>query len=87
MSFDVNNPPPGRGYKVSLDKDETVEERWPRLIKDGLLFIAALALAGVVIGICIAVVLNASAMPEDRRWAMAVVSAAIGAILGYLLKR
>ena len=87
MNVDLNNPPPGQTYKLGLEKDESDGDRKVRLFKELALFICGLAATGIVFGLCLVVVTNPGASVDDRKWSMAVLSAAVGAILGYLLKR
>jgi len=87
LNVDLNNPPPGQTYKLGLEKDETDGDRKVRLFKELALFISGLAATAIVFSLCLAVVMNSNTSVDDRKWSMAVLSAAVGAILGYLLKR
>jgi hypothetical protein len=43
-SIDLNSPPPGHEFSVSVERLETDGERYVRLFKDVVLFVMALVL-------------------------------------------
>ncbi len=58
-----------------------------RLIKDVCLFVAAMALVGVVVYICVTTLQSATATPEEKKWAMSSIGAATGGVVGYLVRK
>ncbi|MDD5323496.1 MAG: hypothetical protein PHD43_23405 [Methylococcales bacterium] len=50
--IDLNSPPPGREFSVSVERVETDGERYVRLFKDVVLFVMALVFC---IADCVAV--------------------------------
>jgi len=40
-----------------------------------------------VVALCIAALLSASTSADEKKWAQSVVSAAIGALIGYLVRK
>ncbi|MFC0633488.1 hypothetical protein [Brevundimonas balnearis] len=87
MNIDLNNPPQGQTYNLALERIESDDDRRVRLFKEVALFCCGLVATMVVLGLALAVTVSEQASPDDRKWAMALPSAAFGAILGYLLKR
>jgi len=88
MSFiDLNRPPPNHTYSVSLERAETAGERNVRLFKDVALFAAALGFVILIVWICFDTLTTDHAPPEEKKWAMSVISAAAGSIIGYLIRR
>lgn len=86
-TIDLNSPPPKHNFRVSVDRAETPAEMAVRLMKDVCLFLAALALVGVVIYICITTLQGATATQEEKKWAMSTIGAAAGGVVGYLVRK
>jgi hypothetical protein len=85
--IDLNNPPPKHTFNVSVDREETDGERWVRLFKDVALFVVALGFVILIVWLCYAALVSASASAEEKKWAMSVLSAATGGIIGYLIRK
>jgi hypothetical protein len=84
-TIDLDKPPPNHEYKVSVEREETKAERAVRLGKDVALFVAALALVAVVASICISALANGSA--DEKRWAQSILTALMGGLVGYLIRK
>ena len=79
--------PPNHKYSVSVEREETVGERGVRLFKDMALFLAALGFVGLVVSLCYGTLSSTTASAEEKKWAMSVLSAATGGIVGYLVRK
>ena len=86
-NIDLNAPPPGHKFSVSVDKEETSAERGVRLFKEVGVFVTALVFVGMVAVLCYRTLNSATASPDEKKWAMSVLSAAAGGIIGYLVKK
>lgn len=85
-NIDLDNPPANYHFNFSLKKDETVAERNVRLIKDlGVFLLAAVFVAGIY-WLAYNTVTSATASPEEKKWAMSVLSAGAAGLVGYLVK-
>ncbi|NKC14978.1 MAG: hypothetical protein GKR94_23155 [Gammaproteobacteria bacterium] len=85
--IDLNSPPAGHNYSVSIDREETNNEMHVRLFKEIVIFIVAIAFVVIIAWICLSTLQDAHSTPEAKKWAMSILSAATGGILGYLLKK
>lgn len=85
-SIDLNHPPSGHDLSVTVERAETAGERKVRLFKDVALFVVALALVGAVLWLCI-FTLQSAASADEKRWAQSVLSAAVGGVIGYLVRK
>ena len=86
-TIDLNTPPPNHKFNVSVEREETNGERNVRLFKDVSLFLVALAFVSLVVWLCFSTLTSASASPDEKKWAMSVLSAATGGIIGYLVRK
>jgi hypothetical protein len=86
-TLDFSNPPPHHQYKVSIEREESTADRRVRLFKDVTLFLVAIGFAATIAFICVRTITSADAPAEEKKWAMSVLSAATGGIIGYLLRR
>ena len=86
-SIDLNSPPPNHKFTVSIDREETAGERRVRLFKDIALFVVAIGFVVVIGWLCFTTLLSASGTPEEKKWAMSILSAAAGGIVGYLVRK
>lgn len=84
--IDLNNPPPNHSYKLSVERAETEGERRLRLFKDTTLFVVALGLLVALAALCL-LTLTGTASADEKKWAMSILSALAGGLVGYLLKR
>jgi hypothetical protein len=86
-TIDLNTPPPNHKYTVSIEREETDGERKVRLFKDIALFVVALLFVLLVVWLCYSTLTSASASADEKKWAMSVLSAATGGIIGYLVRK
>ncbi|PKD42087.1 hypothetical protein CWO84_01400 [Methylomonas sp. Kb3] len=85
--IDLNNPPPNHTFSVSVDRQETGAERNVRLFKDLALFVVALGFVVLIVWLCYATLVATTTSAEEKKWAMSILSAATGGIIGYLLRK
>lgn len=85
--IDLNNPPPNHKFSVSVDREETAGERGVRLFKEVTIFSAALAFVAIMAWICLATLQSATASADEKKWAMSVLSAATGGLIGFLIRK
>jgi len=86
-SIDLNSPPPNHQYSVSVEREETVGERRVRLFKDVALFVVAIGFVILIVVLCYGTLSSPTAAAEEKKWAMSVLSAATGGIIGYLVRK
>jgi len=86
-NIDLNSPPPNHKYSVSVEREETDGERQVRLFKDVSLFMVAIAFVVLIAWLCYSTLISSVASPEEKKWAMSVLSAATGGIVGYLVRK
>ena len=86
-TIDLNAPPPNHKFNVSVEPEETDGERKVRLFKDVALFIVALVFVSLVVWLCFSTLTSSSATADEKKWAMSVLSAATGGIIGYLVRK
>ena len=85
--IDLNAPPPNHKFSVSIEREETDGDRQVRLFKDVALFIVAIAFVLLMAWLCYSTLTSPGASAEEKKWAMSVLSAAAGGIIGYLVRR
>jgi hypothetical protein len=85
--IDLNNPPPNHTYKVNIDRDETDGERRVRLFKDLALFVVALGFVLLVGWLCYSTLTSLTASADEKKWAMSIISATAGGLVGYLIRK
>ncbi len=86
-TIDLNTPPPNHKFSVSVEREETAGERHVRLFKDVALFLVAIAFVLLIAWLCYSTLASPSATAEEKKWAMSVLSAAAGGIIGYLVRK
>ncbi len=86
-TIDLNNPPPNHRYRVSVDREETRAERNVRLIRELGVFLFAAVFVGGIYWLAFNTVTNQSASPEEKKWAMSVLSAGAAGLVGYLVRK
>lgn len=86
-TIDLNSPPPNHKFSVSVDREETASERGVRLFKDVVLFLVAVGFVLLIVWLCTTTLTAASTSPEEKKWAMSILSAAAGGIIGYLVRK
>jgi hypothetical protein len=85
--IDLDNLPPNHRYKVNVDRDETAAERSVRLAKDMIVFLLAVFFVGAIYWLCFNTVTNPAASGEEKKWAMSILSAGAGGLIGYLVRK
>ena len=86
-TIDLNTPPPNHQYSVSVEREETAGERRVRLFKAVVLFMVAVGFVILVVGLCYSTLASPTAAADEKKWAMSVLSAATGGIVGYLVRK
>jgi hypothetical protein len=85
--IDLNTPPAGHKFSVSIGREETSTEQGVRLFKDVILFLLAVGFVVTVSWVCFTTLTSASATAEEKKWAMSFLTAAAGGMIGYLVKK
>lgn len=85
-AIDLNAPPQGHQYKVMIDRVETHGERCVRLGKDATLFAVAVAFVVTIGVMCVTTLFSTTTAQDEKKWAMSVLSATTGALVGYLVR-
>jgi hypothetical protein len=85
--IDLNNPPPNYRYKVSVDRNETPAERGVRLVKDLVVFLLAVLFVVAINWLCYNAITSPTASGEEKKWAMSILSASAGGLVGYLVRK
>lgn len=85
--IDLNNPPANYRYKVSVDRDETPAERGVRLVKDLVLFLLAVLFVVAINWLCYNAIISPASSAEEKKWAMSILSASAGGLVGYLVRK
>lgn len=86
-TIDLNTPPPHHTFSVSVEPEETGGERNVRLFKDVVLFLVAIGFVFLIGFLCYGTLSSSTASAEEKKWAMSVLSAATGGIIGYLVRK
>jgi hypothetical protein len=86
-TIDLDRPPPNHQFNVSIAREETAGERRVRLFKEVVLFLVAIGFVILVVWIYYSTLASSAASPEEKKWAMSVLSAATGGVIGYLVRR
>ena len=85
--LDLNHPPSNHTLSVTVEPEESKAERNVRLFKDVVLFLVAISFVALIVWLCYSTLVAASATPDEKKWAMSILSAATGGILGYLVRK
>ena len=87
--INLDTPPPGKRYEVTVAtvKDETKGELIVRLYKEVVLFTVTIILFGMVAYYCASIIGNEHSDTDSKKWAMSIISASIGGLVGYLVRR
>lgn len=86
--LDLNEPADGHKMDVKITPIESVGERRIRMIKDIVVFsLAVIACTAIVFYASYTAAFDVTASEGTKRWAMSIVSAAAGGLLGFLLKK
>jgi membrane associated rhomboid family serine protease len=86
-TVDFSNLPPEHRYSVNVTPAESDADRYVRLAKDFLLFLAAIAFVGLIVWICYSTLVSPVVSAEEKKWAMSVLSGAVGGVIGYLVRK
>ncbi len=86
-TINLNKPPPNHQYKVSIEREEAQIEQRVRLFKDLTLFIVAIGFVLLIAALCLNTLQDKSASVEAQKWAMSILSAATGGLIGYLVRK
>lgn len=69
----------------SMEADEDRNDRRVRRFLSITIYVAAIVFSAILASICVGIVLNAAASPDDRKWATAILTATMTALVGYLI--
>lgn len=86
-SIDLNSPPPGHEFSVSVERVETDGERYFACLSDVVLFVMALVFLSLIVWLCFHTLDSAESSPDAKRWAQSVLSTTAGGLIGYLIKK
>ena len=86
-SIDLNSPPPDHNYNIKVDPKETDSDRAVRLFKDVALFLVAIGFVVLLAILCYVTLTSSTTSPEEKKWAMSIISGAAGGIIGYLIRK
>lgn len=86
-TIDLNHPPPDHRYSVSVTPSESEADRKVRLFKDVMLFLVAIGFVCLMMWICYRTLVASDVAAEEKKWAMSVLSGAVGGIIGYLVRK
>ena len=85
--LDLSKPPPNHQVSVSVEREETRGERAVRLFKEVVIFLVAIGFVLLIVFLCYETLTSSTTTPDEKKWAMSVLSAAAGGIIGYLVKK
>ena len=86
-SIDLNSPPPDHNYNIKVDPKETDGDQAVRLFKDVALFLIAIGFVILLAVLCYSTLISSTTTPEEKKWAMSILSGAAGGIIGYLIRK
>jgi flagellar biogenesis protein FliO len=86
-TIDLNTPPPNHQFSVSVEREESPAEQGVRLFKDVMLFLVAIGFVALIIWLCFHTLQDKQSSADAQKWAMSVLSAATGGIIGYLVRK
>jgi len=86
-TIDLSTPPPNHRYSISVEREETAGERKVRLFKEVALFLVAVCFVVLIAWLCYRTLTSSTAAPDEKKWAMSVLSAATGGVIGYLVRK
>lgn len=86
--LDLSQPTPGHQYEVSITPTESDGDRRARITKDLVVFFLAVAVCSLILGYAFYVTaMDDDASEPTKRWAMSILTAGAGGLLGYLVKK
>lgn len=86
-TIDLSSPPPNHQFSVSVEKEESTAERNVRLFKDVVIFLVAIVFVCILFWLCYETLQDEKASADAKKWAMSVLSAAAGGMVGYLVRK
>jgi hypothetical protein len=84
---DFNNPPAHHKLTASVEREETPSERNVRLFKDVALFLVAIGFVVLIALLCYNTLISETSTADGKKWAMSVLSASTGGLIGYLVRK
>ncbi|MET3124529.1 putative membrane-bound spermidine synthase [Oxalobacteraceae bacterium GrIS 2.11] len=89
MTIDKLNvdKPDGHDLTVSIEPVENALDQKARIFKEITLFVVGIVFISLIVGMCVATLYSSTSVPEEKKWAMSVLSAMAGAMVGYLVKK
>lgn len=84
---DLNQVPDGHSVNFKVEPVETRADASVRLVKDVLLFLFALAVIGTLLYVCYQTVTGTAATADEKKWAMSILTAVGGGLVGYLVRK
>lgn len=85
--FDFSSPPPGHQVTLKVEAVETPGDAWVRWTKDVALFAFALGVVATLLLVCYQTVSGTVATADEKKWAMSIITALAGGLVGYLVKK
>lgn len=85
--IDLNQKPEGHEVSVSIQKEISKAEKGVALFKEVVTFLLCVGLAISAFVYCAGIVTDDTSSDDAKRFAMSILSGAIGGIVGYLLKK
>ncbi len=86
-TIDLDAPPPNHKFSVTVEREETAGERGVRLFKDVSLYLLAVAAVSLIGWFAFTTLQSPGASADEKKWAMSVLSAAAGGLIGYLVRK
>jgi hypothetical protein len=85
-TLDFDKVPTGHEVSLKVEKSESEGDAKLRRVKDLALFFFALIGVVLLLGLCVYVSLTTTS-PEDKRWSTSILTAIVGGLVGYLVKK
>lgn len=85
--IDFSETPQNHSYTIKLEKEEDPSDAWVRRFKEVTIFLLAIGSVVLIATLCVNTLSSPSASAEEKKWAMSIITAAAGGIIGYLLKK
>jgi len=71
----------------AIECEERGADPFVRLFNEVVLFLVAIGFVVLIVSLCYKTMTSPSATPDEKKWAMSLISAAAGGIIWYLVKR
>lgn len=85
--FDFSSPPAGHQVSLKVEAVETRGDALVRRVKDLALFFFALGVVAALLYVCYLTVAGTTAAADEKKWAMSILTAVAGGLVGYLVKK